>query len=264
MLSRLILPIYYGCMAYILWGYRHYTYAKNYNPQNSVTFLKILKDGITFSPSITLSLFYLLIALCLVSLFYKSKTLRFVIFILNYVVLSYIYSDGKIHHSYHVWLISSLVIIFYNDKEVITHKKNIKIIRLIQTVALSHYIFSGLWKIRSLGNIFNIEYSSKILLDHIAFTIAEGTFPNKVYVNNLINHYPAAIGVLFISAVIIQLLCAVPIFFNKYFMLFGSLMIIFHLLAKISLGIGFQNTIYFLIYFFIIIELVIKVETKRS
>ncbi len=176
--------------------------------------------------------------LCLV--FYKKKISQIIASTLYILTLSLLYSRGKINHSEHAWIAIAIGICFLNIKKPLSQGSNLLTIRTVQGVLLSHYLFSGLWKLRYMIGQKNINFET-ISLNHMAVTIAEGTLKNNLITNFLTNNsFLIVTG--FIGVLIFQISCIIPILKLKYYKIWAILILLFHFSTELSLGINFKQT----------------------
>ena len=108
---------------------------------------------------------------CLFCIFYPSKYLKIVTSILFLIIFSikFSYGSGKISHSFHPWLISCILMCFVSSDKKLTSQTNLLVFRLIQSILLSHYFISGLWKIRRIVST-KFQFSFKEIILHMHLT----------------------------------------------------------------------------------------------
>lgn len=256
-MTRLTVNIYYLLFIYLLLLRNKLLTTFDFK-SHDINWFNLTSGGYHMSPTTAWSIYYTLLLLSLAVLFFKHRFLRLLVFILSFVFFSIIYSFGKINHTYHIWLISSFFMSFIDLRKDLHHSKNLQIIRLTQVTLLSHYFFSGLWKVREIKNFFSLETYTHTILEYIAFAMAEGNYPKKPFIEYLITSYPNILGLSFVIVIMTQLGCVIPILINRYYLAVGTLTIFFHLINGYVLGIGFMVTVYGLVYFFIFLELMLK------
>lgn len=165
------------------------------------------------------------------------------------ILLSIKFSYGKINHSEHIWMISSLLACLASSNKPIWDFKNLLAIRLMQSTLLCFYFISGLWKLRSLG----FSGWSEASLEHIAYTIAEGNGPTGFMQQLLMVDKVWLTTTGFTLVVLFQISSIVPVISMKYFKIWGLGAVLFHLSTGLALGIWFNSTalaaILFLIFF---------------
>ena len=129
--------------------------------QNSLSFLNLFHI-----------IFYLLsLSFCLSAIVSNKKILKCFAVFCFLITFSINFSYGNIRHNSHPWLISSFLMLFFSSKFLLNSKHNIFLIRLIQSLTLSHYFISGVWKLKT---IFNSEYSLEVLaLEQVAYSLFE-------------------------------------------------------------------------------------------
>ena len=221
--------------------------------QNSLSFLNLFHI-----------IFYLLsLSLLLSAIASNKKILKCFAVFCFLITFSIHYSYGKISHSHHVWLISSFLMLFFSSKSLLNSKQNIFLIRLIQSLTLSHYFISGVWKLKS---IFNSKYSLESLaLEQVAYGLLEKGLNNHFLLDFFGLYYGSKIlGYGFFLIVVFQFSCIIPILLNRYFLLYGFLSILFHTSTAIVLFIKFKSTVLACLFFLILTELMLKYEEKPT
>ena len=87
---------------------------------------------------------------CLFCVLIPHKYLKILCSVFVLLFISIEYSYGKVSHSRHVWMLSSVLMCFLSSDQTLKSKSNYLTLRLMQALILSHYFMSGLWKMRSL------------------------------------------------------------------------------------------------------------------
>ena len=136
-------------------------------------------------------------------------------------------------------------------------------IRLIQSLILSHYFISGIWKLKT---ILNLEYSLEMLaLEQVAYALLEKGLNNHFLLDFFGLYYGSKVlGYGFFLIIVFQLSCIIPILLNRYFLLYGFLSILFHTSTAIALFISFKPTVMACLFFLILTELMLKYEKKPT
>lgn len=218
-----------------------------------VWLLSFFSDPI-ISDVLKLSIYLLGLSLTLLLTLNANILLRAFQIFLMLLFYSILYSNGKIPHSAHLWILSTLLMLFIQKRQSLLHNTNLFIIRLIQSIALSHYFISGSWKLKNIGNLFSFSFSEHTILEHIYYAIAEGNGPAAIIQNFLFIIDPIYLGLGFYLVIIFQLSCIIPIIKQRYFKYWGYCAILFHVSTGIFMGIWFQGTIAALVFFFIFTE----------
>lgn len=153
--------------------------------------------------------------------------------------------------------------LFFSSKSLLNSKHNIFLIRLIQSLILSHYFISGIWKLKT---ILNLEYSLEMLaLEQVAYALLEKGLNNHFLLDFFGLYYGSKVlGYGFFLIIVFQLSCIIPILLNRYFLLYGFLSILFHTSTAIALFISFKPTVMACLFFLILTELMLKYEKKPT
>jgi hypothetical protein len=189
-----------------------------------------------------LSLFILASSTSLAALFRPNKKLRGLSFIFFLSFMSFVYSFGKINHSYHAWIFSSFFFIFINEKEELFSGLNIVLIKIMQTSLLLPYLCSGLWKLRDNGSLYSYQGILDTNLNFIAYAVAQGTVEYDKLRQALMGDYSGLLVLGYLGVLIFQLGCSLAIIRQKGFILFGVMVVLFHLTSGIVLGVWFFGT----------------------
>jgi hypothetical protein len=205
----------------------------------------IIKNDIT-----KIIFFLTTLASILINVISKKNIFKFICSTLVVTYFGFCYSHGKIPHSNHAWIYACMLMSFFDRRDLIDNRKNYIVIRLIQTTILLSYFLAGYWKAtRALqydGNVYDFAMRS------IAVSIAQGR-DSFSFIPEIITNHPLVISG-FILTVLFQLSTIIPIIFNKYFKAYGILIVLFHCMTGFMMNIWFKNTIFAVIFFFIIIE----------
>ena len=193
-------------------------------------------------------------------IFYPHKYLKIISSVFVLFLFSITFSYGKIHHSSHIWMISSILMVFFFLDKPLKSKINYFMLRLMQALLLSHYFISGLWKIRSLlSSKFAFSFK-EIVSEYIAYDLAESGIEANMFLKILLYQYPELLSFGFLCVLLFQLTSIIPVFLDKFFILYGVLAILFHLSTGIVLGVYFTPTVLAVLFFLIISEEMIKNE----
>lgn len=205
-------------------------------------------------------LYILTVSLLLITLFVPKLSLRFLATFLFLVTMFITLSYGKVFHSSHIWLVSSLLVCFLNPKKSIAEKNNLLILRLMQATLLSYYFTAGLWKLRDLG----LSNWGRALQEQIAYSIAEGTGPgsNVQALFSLIPSWLLSLG--FILVVGFQLSSIWPIIKLQSFKMWGVFAFFFHLSTGVFLGVWFVPTMIAVLFFLIMTEDLLVLDSSSS
>ena len=171
---------------------------------------------------------------------------------------------GSIFHSQHVWLVTSLIMIFIEPNNKLSQKTNLKWLRVAQVLCLSHYFISGCWKLISLLRNPSVEYFRKGVLEHFAFAIAEGQAQGMQVILSLINGAGPLVSLGMLAVLIFQISTIYPILTFKHMKTYGLLAIVFHIVVLISLGIFFGATAAGVALFLIVAESLRELEAEGS
>jgi hypothetical protein len=227
---------------------------KHFDYQNQIfSWLNLWKTNISLTYANATLLLWFIVLLSILNAFRRTKAISIVLAILIYTFFSFLYSLGKINHSYHIWIISSFLICFFNFKSELHEKRNRLTLRLIQVTLLSHYFISGLWKLRSLKGVFYFDTYVGTALEHLAYSVAEGGQLSQLS-ELLVYNYPMILGGGFIILLLFQISCLIPIILDKFYSTYGIFSILFHCATGMILGIWFEGTIIAAFFFLIITE----------
>ena len=176
------------------------------------------------------------------------------------MVFSLLYSFGKINHDSHVWIISVLLMCFIDSKSNINNSINRNIITSLQTIFLTHYVSSGLWKLKRFEN-FDFDYFTKTILDHISYSVVEGNLMTVV-IKPIIQNCSWLLGLGLIAVLCFQISCVVPILFRRFYIFYGCLILFFHLSVGVVLSIWFSKTVLGVLFFLVYTEFLKKEQQK--
>ena len=252
-MTKIFLSIYYSTLTFIVIQRSAYLLGRT-PPTDLVMFARPLKPLLVFDFLIPL-ICLLAIASLLTAIFIYSRIHRAIACLLTLVFFSVDFSYGKVSHLHHIWIISSVVFILLNSDKLLSDRSNIWKVRLIQSLALCPYLFSGLWKLR----VANFENISSGIKDQLAYSIAEGAGPplSSFFISNF-NFL--ILG--FIAVIIFQISAIYPIFTFKHQNIWAILAVWFHISTGIALGIWFTSTILGLFVILIILNKLINYENK--
>ena len=255
-MSKIFLQIYYCLLFCILFRYSYY-FLYEIPPQTPNYALFAYPLNFLGLPVWTHSLFFLCsLFSCLSCILIPNKSLKIITSILVLLIFSIKYSYGKIGHENHIWMISSVLMCVFSLDKSLNFKTNLFTLRLIQALLLSHYFISGLWKFRYL-----LEYPLKdIALEAIAWTLTIYADEPNIFLKVLLYQYPTALCFGFLCILIFQLSALIPVFLNRFFVLYGVLTILFHISTSIAIGVSFRSTVPAVLFFLIISETMRKKE----
>ena len=248
---KLFLQIYYSLLFFVLYS-RSYLFINWISPLEPeyIFFAKLLSF---FKLPVEIQSVICLLALffCLLALFKSWRFLRVLTSFLVLVFFSIMYSYGKIGHSDHAFILSSVLVCFFHEKKSLNSKWNFFILRLIQGLLLSHYFISGLWKLREMISS-RFEFSlQEIAMEYIAYTLVQ---QNIHPILQFLLNEPWLLSFGYFCVLIFQLTALAPIFLNRFFTLYGALAVLFHLSTGISLITYFPSTVLALLFFLVIAE----------
>ena len=264
-MKNIFLQIYYCLLLYVLITQCHFFFN---NPPSElpeyVMFAYPLKF-LNLPIGIHFIFFCFALFFCLSCIFYPSKYLKITTSILFLIVFSIKFSYGKINHHFHSWMLSSILMCFLSCDKKLTSQTNLLVLRLTQSILLSHYFISGLWKLRSLVST-KFQFSFKeILSEHIIYGITQQGGEISEPLNFLLFQYPELLSAGFLCVLLFQISALVPVFFNQLFLFYGILAILFHISTGIALGFCYTPTVLAILLFLVIAEIIIKDEkiTKK-
>lgn len=247
-MTKVFLSIYYSILTFVLYYSGRVYFHAAPEQADFVLFARpfapLLQSSLSFP-----ALYIITISLSLACIIRPYIGLRFFVSLFFLILLSIKFSYGKINHSEHIWMISSVLVCFISYQKPLSSFRNLLVIRLMQTTLLSFYFISGLWKIRELG----FSKWGEAALEHIAYAVAEGNGPGK-YIQQLITvDRPWLTTAGFALVILFQISSIIPVFTMRYFKLWGIGAVFFHLSTGAVLGIWFKPTalaaILFLIFF---------------
>ena len=257
-MTRVFLSIYYLLLSIVIFYDASLILFKDFSNETNFIWLARVFSILPIS-KVTVLLIYLvtifLSILCTVKPKRLFRLLAAIFFILSFSLLL---SFGKIYHSAHVWLISSVLICFINLDNNLRSIHNSRVILIIRSVLLTHYVSSGIWKLRNLKHV-NINYFSELAHDSIAYGYLEGSKSSEI-VRLFFQESPKLAGIGLMIVIFFQLSCVIPIITKKYFVFFGFAICSFHLMNGLVLGIFFTPTIFGILFFFITTEVMLNTE----
>ena len=245
-MSKILLQIYYSLLFCIVFRYNHYFL---YEVPSQVPNYNLFAYPLNFLnlPIWTHSLFFLCcLFFCLLCVVISHKYMKLITSILVLLIFSIKYSYGEVDHENHIWMISSVLMCFFSVDKTLNSKTNLFTLRLVQSVLLSHYFISGLWKIRHLS-----EYSLKgMILEMSAWAFTAYAKEPNIFSKILFYQYPEILYLGFLCTLIFQLFSWIPVFLNKFFVLYGILAILFHISTSVVIGVSFRSTVFAVLFFF--------------
>ncbi len=224
-MSVLFARIYYLLMTVIIFYNLPFLLTRNFGQKNFVGFAYFL--NFLPEPSLILIALSFLLLICLgFCLWNLNQLCRIAAAVIASILTFSAFSFGKINHPTNVWLISAFLMIFFDPKRGFREKPNLYIYDLIQTVILTTYFISGLWKLRdwwSAGSSFDFQSS---ILSAVAYSIAEGNGPSPV-LYPLLDHQAWVFVFGFFVMLLFQLTTVFAVFVRKYRPLWGCFAVFF-------------------------------------
>ena len=152
----------------------------------------------------------------------------------------------------YAWILSSVLVCFFNENQSFKTLSNFFVLRIIQGVLLSHYFISGLWKFREIFSA-DFKFSLKeIVIENVAFSLTGQH--THLFMNFLLHEYSGWLSFGYVCVLLFQIMALTPIFFNRYFKLYGILAVFFHFSTGFLMNIYFYPTVLAVIFFLIIAE----------
>ena len=259
-MNHIFFKIYYTLFLYILFGHS-YDFFNTY-PSRIPAYVMFASPLNFFDFPIWIHsiIFLSSLLLCFLCILSPSKYLRILTSVFILLFFSIKYSYGKIDHSYHIWMISSVLMCFVFPSQPITSKINQFFIRLTQSLLLSHYFISGLWKLRSIiASDFQTSFS-EMTKEYIAYGLAESGIEVNMFLGIILYKFPWLLSFGYLFVLGFQLSSLVPVFFNRLFVFYGFLAVLFHFLTGFTLNIYFTPTVLAVLFFLIITEFLIEKE----
>ena len=198
-------------------------------------------------------LYLITLFFCLLCVFSQDRILRVLTACFVLILFSINFSYGQIHHSHHPWILSSVLCCFFDSKQSLNLKQNFFVLRLVQGILLSHYFISGLWKLRSMWSAGFSFSLTEIATEAIAYEFAFKHNKNFI-LELLLYEIPWFLGFSYFCVLLFQLTALSPILFNRYFKLYGTLAVLFHLSTGISLNVYFSPNVLAVLFFLILGE----------
>ncbi|MBC6415787.1 MAG: hypothetical protein GDA46_05285 [Bdellovibrionales bacterium] len=197
---------------------------------------------------------------CLSSSAFNKKIINFLSCSFFLMMISIHLSYGTIFHNHHVWLYATCLMCFFSSKSPLNSKYNKFLIRLIQSLILSTYFISGIWKIRK---VFSKHSLTDIASEQIAYSIGESYYSNIILELFGLTYGVKIFGMGLFFVILFQLSCILPILVGRYFILYGFLAILFHIATVIALDVIWSYGVLALIFFLIITELMLNKENIK-
>ena len=261
-MSRVFLSTYYMLLFYFVFR-KVYAFFNNI-PTQIPEYVMFARPLSLFHPPpwIHSIIFLFCLSVCLFCILNPKKYLRIITSFLVLMVFSIFYSYGKINHSHHIWIISSVLMCFLSLEKPLQSQTNQLPLRLAQAILLSHYFIAGLWKIRILFHSKFVFSLKEIVLEHIAMGQTNG-FEMNIFINMLLYQYPEFLSFCFFCVLIFQMTALLPVLLGRFFILYGVLAILFHLSSGITLGVYYTPTVVAVLFFLIILEIMLKDENRN-
>ena len=259
-----MIPIFFK-FYYILLFFIVYTYSPNFlnvAPSRPLEYVMFASPFNFFLIPIGSHSFIYLSALllCFACIIRPSKIVRICTSVLVLLTISINYSYGKISSSIYIWMISSVLLCFFSLSQPMKSRKNLFLIRFVQGLLLSHYFISGLWKLRSIiASKFQFSFSD-IVKEYIAYGFAESAGGGLVqtFLKMPIGSIFLSFGYLFV--LVFQLTSLLPVFYNRLFVFYGWVAVLFHFSTGVILNIYFKPTVLAVLFFLIITEFLMEKE----
>ena len=263
-----ILRIYYSLLFFLLIDYAGFFI--NYTPWSSVKQLPysevsyLLKLLNPHPPIWILTLLFLPgLVFSFLCIFNPKKYLKIITSVFICITFRILYSYGYVGHHNHIWMLSSVLMVFFSSDQSLKSKNNLFIIRLTQAMLLCHYFISGLWKIRTLiSENFSLSFK-ELLLEIVAYANTARAFEFHPFVKILLYKHPELLSFGYFFAVLFQITALLPVFFPRFIIPYGVLAILFHFSVGLTAGIYFSHTVLAILFFLIIVEPMIN-ETKKE
>ncbi len=173
-----------------------------------------------------------------------------------------LYFAGTREHDYYIWMISSLILCFPDEKKRITAKDQLFFIRLCQAFCLLHYFISGLWKARMIWANGLPEKPHSIMMDQLAVSVLALHVSIKPLFLRFFMDVPWLMTAGWALAIAFQLSCAIPILREKHYLEWGIASVVFHLAAMAVMGVYFTLTALAVLFFLLITEKLIALEGR--
>ncbi len=215
----------------------------------------------SYSPGQCSVLFFITLFFILTCIFKNSKTLRALACFFFILLFSIKYSFGKINHSVHMWFFASFFFIFIDERVRLNTTGNRLVLRLIQSTQLLSYFCSGIWKIIKLEG-FSWGYFESVIMEHIAYAIAEDSEPVMVVIEFFVYQCPWLLTLGFIFVIGFQIFSIVPIIMDRYFISVGLCAIFFHTMNGIIMGATFVPAIIAALWFLVYAEWMLGKECE--
>ena len=257
---RIWLSICYSLLAYVLFDRAEFFMNRDVSSAQFIYLAKVLPSFLEkeFLYSIIFLLVFLMSCLCI---FIHKKTLRIIVFFLFLMAFYMDMSFGKVLYQYHIWLVAIIFVCFLDEKRNLASTFNRNLIHIAQAVCLSHYFLSGLWKIRIPIEKGFPKPLYELALAPIADALEKGLDISSFFMNFFIN-YPWLTFLGWFFTLFFQLSCIIPILTGKYYVLWGSFALAFHLTTGVAMGIYFKQTVLAVLFFLIFTEKLIDYESK--
>ena len=248
---KLFLQIYYSFLFIVL--YNKLNKLINFDSDiapDYIFFAKPLKFFLKVEIHDLIFLCSLFFVLCSILKPYRLLRILTAVFIL--IFFSIIYSYGKIYHSSHAFILSSVLVCFFDENKNLNFKRNFFTLRLVQGILLCSYFMSGLWKLRfMISSNFTFSFN-ELIMNYISYTlVSQDLHPILKF---LLYEEPWLLSFAYFCVLVFQLTSLVPIIFDRWFRVYGVLAILFHLSTGLVLGIYFYQTVLAVLAFFILAE----------
>ncbi|MDE0092723.1 MAG: hypothetical protein OXN83_05520 [Oligoflexia bacterium] len=251
---KLLLQIYYSFLFVIIYEiYDRTSWFVNLDFALELNYIFFAKPlGFFNLPAEIHSVIFLMVLFCcLLSIFKPWRALRVLTAFFTLVFFSVLYSYEKMDYLYHAFILSSVLVCFFNENEDLNSRPNLFTLRLIQGALLSHYFMSGLWKLRKMISS-DFEFSmQEIAMGSVVDTLVErNIYPILKFL--LDEPWPLSFG--YFCVLIFQLTALTPVFLNRFFKLYGVLALLFHFWTGLIVIDYFEPTVLAVLFFLILAE----------
>lgn len=192
----------------------------------------------------------------LAAVFPVSVLLRVCVFLIMFVFVAYINSNGSISHRFHFIVYISFLLIFlprYKVRSTANNKRyalqTINVFWLIQFFLLFTYTLSGLWKLLGFNTVL---FTTQALADTVLNRTAQSASSTLIIWQGIIAKSPIIFQVMHVGIVFIQII-SVLIFFRPHLIkAYGVILIVFHFGTNFLMGISFPYHVFAWGLFFIL------------
>ena len=187
----------------------------------------------------------------------NNRFLRILSFVTFFLLIGITNSFGKINHSFHVWVLGGLFLIFLPKlpaKSVTSRQTYLTAIWGTQLLTLVFYTSSGMWKLIGITEqLFRGEIHSLhplALSQQVAHRLVQTNSDSLLgpfFIENTLIGWP-----LYSGSVLLELFSVVVAFRPKLHRFWGICLIIFHFAIWLTMNIEFHTNMLFLMIFFVL------------